>query len=86
MTPAENPRDIDRNFRFVFFVKKANALPMIVENPASAVKRKAVRTVLVSSGMDKVYIALRSGAMYRVTIVVWQRGCFVVQKKSDRSI
>jgi hypothetical protein len=41
MTPAENPRDTDKNFVLVDLVKNARALPIPVDNPANSVSEKA---------------------------------------------
>jgi hypothetical protein len=41
MTPAENPRDVERNLVFVRFAKKAIALPIPVASPANRVIPKA---------------------------------------------
>ena len=41
MTPAEKPRDTERNFRLVRRQRKAMALPMPVLSPARSVSRKA---------------------------------------------
>ena len=41
MTPAENPRLTERNFRFVCLVKNAIPLPIPVLRPASRVRRNA---------------------------------------------
>ena len=48
MTPAEKPNAYDKNFVFVFLVKKANALPMPVERPANNVSPNANKNVLKS--------------------------------------
>ena len=44
MTPAEKPRDTERNFRLVRRQRKAMALPMPVLRPASSVSTKASKT------------------------------------------
>jgi hypothetical protein len=49
MTPAENPREIDRSRLLVFLAKKAKALPIPVERPANRVSPKANKTVFVST-------------------------------------
>jgi len=41
MTPAEKPREIDKNLVSKFLEKKAIALPIPVDNPAKIVSIKA---------------------------------------------
>jgi hypothetical protein len=51
ITPAENPKAADKNFSLVCFVKKAKALPMPVDNPASKVNAKANNTLFISKAI-----------------------------------
>ncbi len=44
MTPAENPRAMDKKRVFVFFAKKAMALPTPVASPANMVSPNANKT------------------------------------------
>ncbi|MBA7586189.1 hypothetical protein ES708_28185 [subsurface metagenome] len=60
MTPAEKPRDMERNFILVVLAKKAIALPIPVDNPANRVNPKAKNIVLVSI----ISIHLNSLAMF----------------------
>lgn len=43
MTPAENPRLIERKRVLVLLVKKARALPIPVDNPANSVSPNAIQ-------------------------------------------
>jgi hypothetical protein len=53
MTPAENPRAVERNLVLVRRVKNASALPMPVDNPANNVNPKANKRILTS--MDDIF-------------------------------
>jgi len=50
ITPAENPRAIDKNFVLVCLVKKASILPIPVDRPAKRVRPKA--KISVDSSID----------------------------------
>ena len=52
MTPALNPRERDKNFLFVFLVRKAIALPIPVDSPANKVRAKASNTLSQVSSMS----------------------------------
>lgn len=49
MTPAEKPKEKDKNAVLVLRAKKAIILPIPVESPASIVKIKAKDTLLNSN-------------------------------------
>jgi hypothetical protein len=47
ITPAENPKEIDKKEVLVFLVKNAKKLPIPVAKPANVVNKNAIATLLI---------------------------------------